>query len=170
MVPGTALYARDAIPRVQLSPQLHGVGMSRNALWYSIPQIVGFGSQNWHQQKQKTPDQLEAKIVATVESAEFILMVIPPKDSPATSTSVWRRGWSGATAGIAAGDGGVFWFSFVRNNCSFPCPHSTGTLGQLAYASVRFELNTAAEIDKVAQHAIIHIHSLQAVCTCIVFL
>jgi len=53
----------------------------------------------------------------------------------------------------------------VRNNCSFPCPHSTGTLGTTGLP-VRFGIgrfNTAAEIDKVAQHAITTIHSLRAV-------
>jgi len=62
-------------------------------------------------------------------------MVIPPKDSPATSTSVWRRGWSGATAGIAAGDGGVSGSLARPQTAPSHVLTALGHSEQLAYAS-----------------------------------
>jgi len=72
-----ALYVKRRNPRGQLSPQLHGVGMSRECAPGTLypPQIVGFAKAVElalaEQEIKKTPDPVEATIVATVAATRW---------------------------------------------------------------------------------------------------
>ncbi len=169
-----ALYVRRRHPRVQLSPQLHGGGHERGMRSGTLypPQIVGFAKAvelALAEQATETQrlTQLRQQLWQQLQQLGGVHLNGHPTQRLPGNLNISVEGVDGAALllglqPVMAVSSG----SACSSATTAPSYVLTG-LGrseQLAYASIRFGIgrfNTAAEIDKVAQHVIATISSLR---------
>lgn len=169
-----ALYVRRRHPRVQLSPQLHGGGHERGMRSGTLypPQIVGFAKAVEialaEQAKEKERlTELRQQLWQQLSQLNGIHLNGHPSQRLPGNLNISVEGVDGAALLLGLQPVMAVSSGSACSSATTAPSHVLTALGyseQLAYASVRFGIgrfNTAAEIDKVAQHVIATIHSLR---------
>jgi cysteine desulfurase len=169
-----ALYVKRRHPRVQLSPQLHGGGHERGMRSGTLypPQIVGFAkavelalAEQATETKRLT--QLRQRLWQQLSQLGEVHLNGHPTQRLPGNLNISVEGVDGAALLLGLQPVMAVSSGSACSSATTAPSHVLTALGhseQLAYASVRFGIgrfNTAAEIDKVAQHAIATIHSLR---------
>jgi cysteine desulfurase len=169
-----ALYVRRRHPRVQLSPQLHGGGHERGMRSGTLypPQIVGFAkavelalAEQATETKRLT--QLRQQLWQQLQQLGGIHLNGHPTQRLPGNLNISVEGVDGAALLLGLQPVMAVSSGSACSSATTAPSHVLTALGhseQLAYASIRFGIgrfNTAAEIDKVAQHAIATISSLR---------
>jgi len=169
-----ALYVRRRHPRVQLSPQLHGGGHERGMRSGTLypPQIVGFAKAvelALAEQATETQrlTQLRQQLWQQLQQLDGVHLNGHPTQRLPGNLNISVEGVDGAALLLGLQPVMAVSSGSACSSATTAPSHVLTALGhseQLAYASIRFGIgrfNTAAEIDKVAQHAIATISSLR---------
>ncbi|WP_353929619.1 IscS subfamily cysteine desulfurase [Okeanomitos corallinicola TIOX110] len=170
-----ALYVRRRNPRVKLAAQQHGGGHERGMRSGTLytPQIVGFGKAvEIAIAEQETENQrlteLRERLWQQLSKVEGIYLNGHPQKRLAGNLNISVEGVDGAALSlglqpiVAVSSGSACSSNHVAPSYVLT---ALGHPEKLAYASVRFGLgrfNTVEEIDKVAQHFITTVNSLQS--------
>jgi len=169
-----ALYVRRRHPRVHLSPQLHGGGHERGMRSGTLypPQIVGFAKAvelALAEQATETQrlTQLRKQLWQQLQQLDGVHLNGHPTQRLPGNLNISVEGVDGAALLLGLQPVMAVSSGSACSSATTAPSHVLTALGhseQLAYASIRFGIgrfNTAAEIDKVAQHAIATISSLR---------
>ncbi len=174
-----ALYVRRRHPRVQLAPQMHGGGHERGMRSGTLytPQIVGFAkaveialAEQAKETKRLT--ELRQQLWQQLCKLGGIHLNGHPTQRLPGNLNISVEGIDGAAMLLGLQSVMAVSSGSACSSGTTAASHVLTTLGkpELAYASVRFGIgrfNTAAEIDKVAQHAIATISSLRSQAACV---
>ncbi len=174
-----ALYVRRRHPRVQLAPQMHGGGHERGMRSGTLytPQIVGFAkaveialAEQAKETKRLT--ELRQQLWQQLSQLGGIDLNGHPTQRLPGNLNISVEGIDGAAMLLGLQSVMAVSSGSACSSATTAPSHVLTALGKpqkLAYASVRFGIgrfNTAAEIDKVAQHAIATIASLRRQASC----
>ena len=169
-----ALYVRRRNPRVYLSAQLHGGGHERGMRSGTLytPQIVGFakavelGLAEQATESERVT-QLRQRLWQQLSQLEGIYLNGHPTHRLPGNLNISVEGVDGSALLLGLQPVTAVSSGAACSSTKTTPSHVLMALGhseQLAYTSIRFGIgrcNTAAEIDRVAQHAIATIQSLR---------
>jgi cysteine desulfurase len=171
-----ALYIRRRHPLVQLAPQMHGGGHERGARSGTLytPQIVGFAKAlelalNEMQSETQRVTQLRQRLWEKLLPTGNIFLNGHPTSRLPGNLNISVDGVDGQAlllglqSVMAVSSGSA---CTAKKIAPSHVLEALGLSEKLAYASIRFGIgrfNTLAEIDIVAQHAIVTIQSLRKI-------
>ncbi len=169
-----ALYVQRRNPRVQLAPQQHGGGHERGMRSGTLytPQIVGFGKAveialAEQERENQRLTKLREKLWLNLANLPGMKINGHVTQRLAGNLNISVEGVDGAALLLGLQPVAAVSSGSACTSTNTAPSHVLTALGhseQLAYASVRFgigRLNTEAEIDIVAKHAIVTIQGLR---------